>query len=73
MRRMVRSPCVNICEIERRSGECRGCARTIDEITRWPLASEAERVAIVAALPARVAARSKRRWVDRLGFEGWRA
>ena len=65
MSRMVRSPCINICEIERRSGECRGCARTIEEITRWPLASEAERVAIVAALTSRVAARSRRGWFGR--------
>ncbi len=68
MRAMVRSPCINVCEIERRSGECRGCARTLDEIARWPLASEAERAGIVAALPARVAARSRRGW-----FARWRA
>lgn len=57
---MVRSPCTNVCEIERRSGLCRGCLRTIDEIMAWPTASEAARVAVLAALPARTLA--KRRW-----------
>ncbi|TFU02898.1 DUF1289 domain-containing protein [Polymorphobacter arshaanensis] len=59
----VRSPCNNVCTIDRRSGWCAGCARTVDEITRWPLASEAERVAIVAALPQRRAIlETRKRW-----------
>lgn len=49
----LRSPCTNVCRIERRSGLCEGCRRTADEITRWPLASEAEQAAILAALPGR--------------------
>jgi predicted Fe-S protein YdhL (DUF1289 family) len=47
------SPCTNVCRIERRTGLCEGCRRTVDEITRWPLASEAEQLAILAALPGR--------------------
>ena len=50
---MAASPCTNVCRIERRSGFCEGCRRTVDEITRWPLASEAERRAILAELPQR--------------------
>ena len=49
----VRSPCTNVCRIERRTGFCEGCRRTVDEIMRWPLASEAEQHAILAALPGR--------------------
>lgn len=49
----VASPCTNVCRIDPRSGFCEGCRRTVDEITRWPLASEAERRAIVAELPSR--------------------
>ncbi len=49
----VVSPCTNVCRIDRRSGFCEGCRRTVDEITRWPLASDAERRAILAELPAR--------------------
>ena len=50
----VPSPCINVCRIDRRSGWCDGCRRTVDEITRWPLASDAERLAILAELPGRV-------------------
>lgn len=49
----LRSPCINVCRIHRRSGLCEGCKRTVDEITRWPYASEAEQAAILAELPAR--------------------
>lgn len=49
----VASPCTNVCRIERRSGLCEGCRRTVDEITRWPLASDTERRAILASLPQR--------------------
>lgn len=57
----IRSPCVNVCEIDRRSGWCRGCARTLDEITAWPLASEAERLTITGLLPARRQQLARRR------------
>ena len=50
----VPSPCTNVCRIDRRSGWCEGCRRTVDEITRWSLASDAERLAILDELPARV-------------------
>ena len=49
----LRSPCINVCRIEPRSGLCEGCKRTTDEIMRWPYASEAEQAAILADLPAR--------------------
>jgi predicted Fe-S protein YdhL (DUF1289 family) len=59
----TQSPCTNVCTIDRRSGWCNGCARTIDEITRWPLTNDIERAAIVGQLAdrkARLAA--PRRW-----------
>ncbi len=49
----LRSPCVNVCRIDARSGLCEGCKRTVAEITRWPLASNAEQAAILAELPGR--------------------
>lgn len=55
----VRSPCTNVCRIDARSGLCEGCRRTVDEITRWPLASEAEQLAILALLPDRPAPRKR--------------
>lgn len=52
--RTVASPCTNVCRIDRRSGWCEGCRRSMDEISRWPHASDAERRAILAQLPGRV-------------------
>jgi len=37
-------------------GHCIGCGRSLDEIARWAALSEAERRAIMARLPARLAA-----------------
>lgn len=31
----VPSPCINVCEMDKASGLCRGCMRTIDEIVAW--------------------------------------
>ncbi|WP_243450625.1 DUF1289 domain-containing protein [Sandarakinorhabdus glacialis] len=53
------SPCTNVCRIDPKSGLCEGCRRTVDEITRWPLASEDERAAILAELPSRPASRKR--------------
>ena len=55
----VASPCINVCRIDGRTGWCEGCRRTVAEITRWPLASDAERLAILADLPARMIPRRK--------------
>jgi predicted Fe-S protein YdhL (DUF1289 family) len=35
---------------------CIGCGRSLDEIGRWIALTEAERIAIMAQLPARLAA-----------------
>jgi hypothetical protein len=55
----LRSPCTNVCRIDRRSGFCEGCRRTVDEITRWSLASEAEQRAILDELPTRAMPRRR--------------
>ncbi|WP_439532572.1 DUF1289 domain-containing protein [Polymorphobacter sp.] len=54
----LRSPCINICRIERRSGLCEGCKRNVDEIMAWPTASDERKRAILAALPLRSVGRS---------------
>jgi hypothetical protein len=51
---MIQSPCVKVCVIDRTSGLCTGCGRTLDEISRWCAISEAERARIMAALPERM-------------------
>jgi predicted Fe-S protein YdhL (DUF1289 family) len=51
--RSVASPCTYVCQINRRTGWCEGCHRTMDEISRWPHANDDERRAILARLPER--------------------
>ncbi len=50
----IASPCINICKIDRKSGRCTGCARTLDEIARWGGATPEWRAGVMAALPARL-------------------
>ena len=56
----VKSPCVNLCVLARKPRICVGCGRTIEEISRWEIASDAERLVILAALPDRLAALERR-------------
>ncbi len=50
----VSSPCTKVCTMDPRSGLCRGCGRTLDEIAQWGALSEAERHRIMAQLPHRL-------------------
>ena len=34
------SPCINVCQLDARTGLCRGCYRTLDEISAWGEASD---------------------------------
>jgi predicted Fe-S protein YdhL (DUF1289 family) len=49
----VPSPCIRVCVIDPGSGLCRGCRRTIDEITDWGRKTPDERRAVLSALAAR--------------------
>jgi uncharacterized protein len=53
---IVESPCVNICSIDPDTGWCVGCGRTLDEIARWGGTDDADRAAVMAVLPERMAA-----------------
>ncbi|WP_367238277.1 DUF1289 domain-containing protein [Hyphomicrobium sp.] len=55
-RTAIESPCVKVCDIDRPSGLCRGCGRTLAEIAGWSSLSGTERRRIMAELPARLAA-----------------
>ena len=52
----METPCINICDIDRETGLCVGCARTIDEIARWATMTNSERRRIMALLAVRKAA-----------------
>lgn len=46
----VASPCVKVCELDARSGLCRGCFRTLQEIADWlEMTAEDKRAAVERA------------------------
>jgi len=49
----VNTPCIKVCQMDLVRGVCVGCCRTLDEIARWGSMSDAERKAVMDALPAR--------------------
>ena len=49
----MRSPCVKVCQMDPARGVCMGCCRTLDEIARWGLMSDAEREAVMSELGER--------------------
>jgi predicted Fe-S protein YdhL (DUF1289 family) len=49
----VESPCVRECVIDDRTGYCRGCCRTLDEISFWVSYTDEERQRVMESLPAR--------------------
>jgi predicted Fe-S protein YdhL (DUF1289 family) len=55
----VSSPCIKLCAVSGQSGLCIGCGRTLSEIASWARLDEARRKAIIADLPARLAAQPK--------------
>jgi len=54
-RRPIVSPCVSVCVMDAPSGLCLGCKRTLDEISRWVVMSDEQRLAVLDALPGRPA------------------
>ncbi|MBT9373104.1 DUF1289 domain-containing protein [Rhizobium sp. CSW-27] len=48
------TPCILVCSLDDKTGLCFGCGRTRDEIGLWTSYSDAERLQIMAELPARL-------------------
>jgi uncharacterized protein len=51
----IGSPCRKICAIDKPSGLCAGCGRTLQEIAAWSASNDGQKRAILAQLPARMA------------------
>ncbi|WP_296169882.1 DUF1289 domain-containing protein [uncultured Brevundimonas sp.] len=51
--RSIATPCVQVCVVDGASSLCLGCYRTLAEIAGWSAMTDAERAAIMAALPER--------------------
>ncbi|MFY9953450.1 DUF1289 domain-containing protein [Bradyrhizobium sp.] len=49
------TPCIAVCLISPKSSLCLGCGRTLPEIARWHRMESAERLAVMALLPRRMA------------------
>jgi predicted Fe-S protein YdhL (DUF1289 family) len=47
------SPCINVCEMDASVGLCKGCLRTIEEITAWSTMSEADKCSVMRQLLSR--------------------
>ena len=50
------SPCIRICVVDAGRGLCRGCHRTLAEISCWVNYSRAERLAVLEKVAQRKAA-----------------
>ena len=51
----IETPCIAVCMMDPRTSLCFGCGRTLPEIARWHRMESAERLAVMAQLPARMA------------------
>lgn len=51
---IIESPCIGLCSMDRTTGWCLGCARTLDEIARWGSTSQADRDRVITMLPGRM-------------------
>jgi uncharacterized protein len=49
------TPCIAVCMIDPKTNLCLGCGRTLPEIARWHRMESAERLAVMALLPRRMA------------------
>jgi len=52
----IDSPCNRICVVEETSGFCRGCYRTLSEISYWAQFTRAEKFALLEKIAQRKAA-----------------
>jgi predicted Fe-S protein YdhL (DUF1289 family) len=50
----IETPCIAVCMMDPRSNLCFGCGRTLAEIARWHRMESAERLDVMAELPARM-------------------
>lgn len=49
----VPSPCIAVCHLEASSGLCSGCHRTAEEIGRWSVLTDAERIDVWKKIESR--------------------
>lgn len=47
---MIKSPCIEICEMNSKSNFCKGCGRSIDQITNWLKYTDNEKIKIIGSI-----------------------
>jgi len=57
---MIQTPCIKVCTMDPAAGICTGCGRTLDEIARWGMMSDAERARVMGELQNRLSSRTAR-------------
>ena len=50
---VVLSPCISVCDMDEKSGYCKGCFRTLEEIECWTIYTNDKKRAIRAQLGPR--------------------
>lgn len=50
----METPCISVCIVNKQTGLCEGCGRSVPEIARWASMTPAERRRIMNELPARM-------------------
>lgn len=56
---MIESPCTKVCEIDPGTGLCRGCGRSLVEISVWAQLSPGARRKLMQQLPERLGLMTK--------------
>jgi predicted Fe-S protein YdhL (DUF1289 family) len=51
--KLLESPCIKVCRVDKLSGFCEGCFRTLSEIASWSEMSRQQRKAVLAVLSVR--------------------
>jgi len=49
----VPSPCISVCEMDEARFACKGCFRTIPEISQWSRMADADKLAVWQQIEAR--------------------
>ncbi len=49
------SPCISVCVLDKTTGLCFGCYRSIDEVAQWRLLGPDAQLEVLNKLPARMA------------------
>ena len=47
---MIKSPCINVCDIDFKNNICKGCGRSIIHITNWINYTDKERSEIIRGI-----------------------